>query len=96
MEQVLLVNILRKITKRKIGKLHLSHHHYQKNQKKLMVLNISKLIFGKKTIIKKAFNKNFDYAVNLAGYVDHSNFKETYSSHYLGCKNLVDILSNKN
>ncbi len=47
----------------------------------------------KKQLSKKLFNKNFDYAVNLAGYVDHSNFKETYSSHYLGCKNLVDILS---
>ena len=40
-------------------------------------------------------NKNYDYVVNLAGYVDHSNKKKTLKSHYLGCKNLANIFITK-
>jgi len=46
----------------------------------------------KKNILKKKINKNFDYVVNLGGYVDHSNKKKTFKSHYIGCKNLTEIL----
>ena len=45
-----------------------------------------------KKILKK---KNFDYVINLAGYVDHLNKKKTYISHYTGCKNLATIFLNK-
>ena len=42
---------------------------------------------------KKLFKikKDFDYVVNLAGYVDHSNKKKTLESHYIGCKNLASL-----
>ena len=40
-------------------------------------------------------NKNFDYVVNLGGYVDHSNKKKTYESHFTGCKNLTKIFLQK-
>ena len=46
----------------------------------------------KKNILKKKINKNFDYVVNLGGYVDHSNKKKTFKRHYIGCKNLTEIL----
>ena len=49
----------------------------------------------KKNILKKNINKSFDYVVNLGGYVDHSNKKKTYESHYLGCKNLTAIFLKK-
>ena len=32
--------------------------------------------------------------VNLSGYVDHSNKTKTYQSHYIGCKNIVNIFLN--
>lgn len=44
-------------------------------------------------INKKDYKKisyNFDYVVNLGGYVDHSNKKKTYMSHFYGCKNLAN------
>lgn len=34
-------------------------------------------------------NENFNYVVNFGGEVDHHS-KNTYRSHYIGCKNLVD------
>ena len=37
-----------------------------------------------------------DYIVNLSGYVDHTNKKKTYQSHYIGCKNLALISLKKN
>ncbi len=40
---------------------------------------------------KKKLNKlklDYDYVVNLAGYVDHSHKQKTMNSHYRGCKNL--------
>ena len=51
-------------------------------------------ISNKKKLNKK-IKKNYHYVVNLGGYVDHSNKKKTYASHYLGCKNLTEIFLKK-
>jgi len=48
-----------------------------------------------KKILKKKINKPFKYVVNLGGYVDHSNKKKTFKSHYYGCKNLAEIFLKK-
>ena len=40
-----------------------------------------------KNLINKKIKENFDYVVNLAGYVDHLDKINTFKSHYLGCKN---------
>lgn len=44
---------------------------------------------------KKFFNKkiknNFDYVVNLGGYVNHKDKLKTFKSHYNGSKNLIDF-----
>ena len=45
----------------------------------------------KKKSLEKDIKENFDYVVNLGGYVDHSNKKKTFKSHYIGCKNLAKI-----
>ena len=47
----------------------------------------------KKNSLDKKVKQQFTYVVNLGGYVDHSNKAKTYRSHYLGCKNLTEILS---
>jgi len=49
----------------------------------------------KKKSLRKIIQKKFDYVVNLGGYVDHSNKKKTFQSHYTGCKNLVEIFTKK-
>ena len=38
---------------------------------------------------------NYDYIVNLAGYVDHSNKAKTMKSHFNGCKNLAKFFLNR-
>ena len=48
-----------------------------------------------KKLLKKKINIDYDYVVNLGGYVDHTNKAKTYKSHYVGCKNLVDIFIKK-
>ena len=45
----------------------------------------------KRKLLEKKIQKYFNYVVNLAGYVDHSNKKKTFESHYQGCKNLTEI-----
>ena len=55
------------------------------NKVKYLFLDISKYRYL--NILKK----DFDYVVNLSGYVDHSNKKLTYRSHFIGCKNLVNF-----
>ena len=50
----------------------------------------------KKKFLEKKITKSFKYIVNLGGYVDHSNKKKTFESHYVGCKNLADIFLKKN
>ena len=49
----------------------------------------------KKKSLNKNIRKSFNYVVNLGGYVDHSNKKKTYESHYIGCKNLAEIFLKK-
>ena len=43
----------------------------------------------------KKIDQNFDYIVNLGGYVDHINKNKNLKSHFIGCKNLVSIFSKK-
>ena len=43
---------------------------------------------GLKYLVEK---ENFDYVINLSGYIDHSNKIKTLRSHYQGSKNLVDF-----
>ena len=45
--------------------------------------------------LRKLINKNYDYVVNLGGYVDHTNKSKTYKSHFNGCKNLTEIFLKK-
>ena len=50
---------------------------------------------SKKDSIKKKIKEDFQYVINLAGYVDHSNKNKTYNSHYLGCKNISNFFLKK-
>ena len=50
---------------------------------KYLLLDIS----IRKNLYKK-LSLNFDYVVNLGGYVNHSHKVKTMKSHYNGCKNL--------
>jgi nucleoside-diphosphate-sugar epimerase len=65
--------------------------------KKKRFLKKVKYFFGDISNRKKLkkIDKNFEYVVNLGGYVDHINKKKTYLSHYIGCKNLVKIFEKK-
>ena len=69
-----------------------------KQPKKIRYLTKVKYILcdiTKKKSLKRNIRKSFNYVVNLGGYVDHSNKKKTYESHYIGCKNLADIFLEK-
>ena len=48
-----------------------------------------------KNKLNKKLSLDFDYVVNLAGYVDHSKKKKTLYSHYNGCKNISEIFLKK-
>ena len=65
--------------------------------KRIRKLNRVKYLVGdlyNKEELKK-IDLNFDYVVNLSGYVDHINKKETFNTHYIGCRNLVRIFKKK-
>ena len=66
----------------------------QTSKKKLKRVKYLKIDITNKNKLLK-INKNFDYIVNLAGYVDHTN-KKTLESHFIGCKNLASIFVNEN
>tara|TARA_B110000503_G_scaffold140507_1_gene231558 strand:+ start:60 stop:980 length:921 start_codon:yes stop_codon:yes gene_type:complete len=57
---------------------------------KYLILDITK-----KKLIEKKIKSKYDYVVNLAGYVNHSEKIKTYQSHYRGCQNLVDFFLNR-
>ena len=49
----------------------------------------------KKKSLRKNIRKSYSYVVNLGGYVDHTNRKKVFKSHYIGCKNLAEIFLKK-
>ena len=57
---------------------------------KYIVLDISK-----KNSLQILNKFNFDHVINCAGYVNHKNYKKTYNSHYIGCKNLYSYFKEK-
>ena len=48
------------------------------NRVKYLVGNL----YNKETL--KQIDLNFDYVINLGGYVDHIHKKETFNTHYIG------------
>ncbi len=64
--------------------------------RKLKKVNYTICDISKKNKIKKVIKSDYNYVVNLGGYVNHKNKTKTYQSHYLGCKNLCDFFVNKN
>lgn len=66
--------------------------------KKKCLKNV-RYLFGdisKKKNLKILDTYNISYVVNCGGDIDHHNIIKTYSSHYLGCKNLYEYFKNKN
>jgi len=57
---------------------------------KYLILDITK----KKLLIKK-IKSNYNYIVNLGGYVNHTEKLKTYQSHYKGTKNLINFFLDK-
>ena len=53
------------------------------------------LDISKKNQLKNKIKKKYSFVINLGGYVDHTyaNREKTLKSHYMGCKNLCQILS---
>tara|TARA_B100001123_G_scaffold431084_1_gene552043 strand:- start:438 stop:1367 length:930 start_codon:yes stop_codon:yes gene_type:complete len=88
-------HLIKKLKKKKFSITSLSLNKV----KKINRINKIKYIFcdiSKKIQLKKKIQSEYDYIVNLGGNVDHSNKKETFQSHYIGSKNLIDIFKKKN
>lgn len=62
-------------------------------KRKLKKVKYIKLDVSKKNLFKKLSN-NYDYVVNLAGYVDHSKSNRIIKTHFNGCKNLANFFIN--
>ena len=70
----------------------------RKNKDIFKSLNVKYIfcdISKKKEIEKKLKNLNFDYVINLAGYVDHTHKIKTYNTHFIGVKNISNYFLKK-
>ncbi len=65
------------------------------NKRRLNNVKYIRLDISKEKNLKKKLSMNYDYIVNLAGYVDHSNKAKTMKSHFNGCKNLAKFFLNR-
>ena len=62
-------------------------------RRKLKRVNYIILDISKKNLFKK-LSQDYDYVVNLAGYVDHSKSNQIVKTHFKGCKNLANYFLN--
>ena len=65
-----------------------------KKNRKLKKVNYKICDVSNYNQINKKIKPDYDYVVNLAGYVDHTNKPKTLKSHYIGCKNLSNFFLN--
>ena len=65
-----------------------------KKNRKLKKVNYKICDVSNYNQINKKIKPNYDYVVNLAGYVDHTNEPKIMKSHYIGCKNLSNFFLN--
>ena len=65
-------------------------------QRKLLKVKYFYCNISKANEIKKLSKLNFNYVVNLGGYIDHFNKKNTYKSHFIGVKNLANFFLKRN
>lgn len=88
-------NLIKHLKKKKYSIISISLNPPATKQKinkvKYLICDISK----KRKLTKTLENIKFNYVVNLGGHVDHTNKKKTYETHYIGLKNLVEILKKK-
>ncbi len=73
----------------------LSINKIKKSEKINKVTYLKGDISSKRSLKKALKLKNFDYIVNLGGYIDHVNKQLAYKTHFKGCKNLVDFFKKK-
>ena len=68
-----------------------------KPKKKRFLQNVKYLIcdISNKEELRKKTLKHFKYIVNMSGHVNHFDKIQTYKSHYVGCKNLIEIFLKK-
>ena len=67
-----------------------------KKERFIKGINYFYIDISKKKQLNRIRNLQIDYVVNLGGYVDHSNKIKTFSSHFVGVKNLFYFFKNKN
>jgi nucleoside-diphosphate-sugar epimerase len=67
-----------------------------KKKRFLKKVNYIECDISNKNNLKRNIKGNFDYVVNLGGYVNHNEKVKTFNSHYKGCKNLADFFKKKN
>ncbi len=83
-------HVARKAIKKKWNVFSISTN-LPKKKRKLNKVKYFILDVFNRSKLNKLNNLKFDYVVNLSGYVDHSNIRKTYRSHFLGCKNLTKV-----
>ena len=87
------------LTKKALKKKYLVSVISTKKPAKHRKLNKVKYIFcdiSNKNQLQKKIKSNYDFIVNLAGYVNHQEKAKTYNSHFKGSKNLADFFLKKN
>ena len=87
-------HLIKKLKKKKWNIICISLKKKIKNKgNRITALNFN--IKNKNIIFKKLSKYKIDFIVNLAGHINHHEKKKTYESHFIGCKNLVDLAIKK-
>ena len=87
------------LIKRLVKLKFITHSISTKKPKKIREIKRVKYIIcdiSKKSQLTKKIKTPYDYVVNLGGHVNHTDKRQTYNSHYLGCKNIIQTLLEKN
>lgn len=67
----------------------------KKNFKRLKNTNYIFCDIRNKKDLKKKIDNNYEYVINFAGNIDHKNTQQTFSTHFIAIKNILEILKKR-
>ena len=88
-------HFINELEKKKIFKIYSLSQKKLKRKFQKKKINYIFCKLQNKNELKKKLNFHIDFIVNFAGHINHKEKKKTFETHYLGLKNLVEILLKK-
>ena len=89
------INLISRIYRFRKFKIHGLVNKNKKKFKRFQNIKYIKTDITNKNELKKKIDIDYDFIINFAGNINHKDKIQTFNAHYVGLKNLIEIINLK-